>query len=120
MICKGCQSKFSRNNRRQIFCTPDCRRKYFNNLNPKTPVVIAKPCKICGAMFETIHKFKLYCSPKCSRKSNRLGVKARTETKIKETIDAPLVECPACHKIKLYQFHGMEVCRNDKCRYAEG
>ena len=80
LVCKGCKKSFTRKNKRQKFCTPECRKSYYERTYfPKT--YVNKKCVRCSGAFSTSSpKKQVYCTPECREEAR---IERETETKAK-------------------------------------
>lgn len=68
-ICPICGKTFTTSDRRQKYCSPECRyekeKAAVQKVNDKRKTFHSKVCPICGKEFETSNSKKIFCSDFC-------------------------------------------------------
>lgn len=108
--CLFCNANFVKKNKKQIFCSSDCRLKYWRiNKKDKKPI-FQKKCNVCGLMFTPKNNSQKYCSDICSKENQKfLHKKYREENKIKYK---KCISCGALFRIKsINQKYCTSTCR---------
>lgn len=82
-VCKSCGAEFRTSDSRKLFCTPECRLKFFNDKRDRQRVYLSRrPCKQCGENFmprKTRGREQLYCSKACMRRAAYVKSRERSQ-----------------------------------------
>ena len=75
--CIGCEKRFNTKYKTKIFCTPECRTKFWNNKMTFDLIRYTKRCRECLNEFKTHRINQFFCKSSCYREFNRKKLSER-------------------------------------------